>query len=248
MKVILNVSGNRTKKRTGKKFILVKLKQFASDIILLPANVKNWRLFVILLTLNLIISWIFQEYVMTKEVYHSILSERLEDYRIDQQIELVNRFEILGYFLLPIALWLKFSFVALLLQLPLMLKFIEIPFSKIYRAVMVASVSSVLMSAVRLGQLILTPVSQINESVLKITPLSLGSIIDAARYPDSAITILSAFNLFEAFWLVLLMLGFVSIAKEKLKKIDILLLISGVWIFLLVLQYALVTYMEKTFG
>jgi hypothetical protein len=54
--------------------------------------------------------------------------------------------------------------------------------------------------------------------------------------------------LFEAFWLVLLMLGFVSIAKEKLKKIDILLLISGVWTFLLVLQYALVTYMEKTFG
>lgn len=201
----------------------------------------------IFVILNLILAWFQQEYVMTREVYHNLLSDQLEILRINQQIELMERLNVWGYFLLPLLMLLKYSLLSLLLQLPLMFNFIEIPFKKIFRVVILASASSIALTATHLVWLFSLSVNQINETALKVTPLSLSNLIDISRYPDSSISLLNMFNIFEIGWLILIFMGFNSISNEKLKKIDVALLAVGIWTFLLVLQYALVNYLEKAF-
>jgi len=225
------------------KSIFIKLK----GLILNPESIKNWQIFIVLMIINIILSWIFQEYVMTREVYHSLFSERIESYRIDRQLELANRFQIWGYLLIPALLWLKITLVTLLLQLPLLYKFIEIPFKSIFRVVMIASFSFILMSMVRMIQLASIPPEQINDNILKSMPLSFSGLIDISNYPESAVVMLSTFNIFEAVWMLFLFLGFSIIAEDKIKKIDSALLVFGVWSFLLFIQYVFVTYMEKVF-
>jgi len=201
-----------------------------------------------LLLINVILSWVFQESIMTREVYHSLLSGQLESYRIDKQLDLINRFKIWGYLFLPVVLWLKFTIVSLLLQLPLMIKFIEIPFRQIFRVVMIASISFVLMNIVYIIYLSLIPATEINQDIINIIPFSLSSLVDISRYPESAIKMLSSFNLFEIGWLIILFYGFTVIACEKLKKTDVALLLISVWSFLFVFKYVLVIYMAKVFG
>jgi len=208
----------------------------------------NGKIFLALLVINILLSWIFQEFIMTRDVYHTLLSDKLESYRIDQQLDIMSRFKIWGYLLLPLVLWLKLTCVSLLLQMPLLLKFIEVPFRKIFRVVMIASIAVVLMNMVYIIKLYNLPVEGISNNLLKVQPLSLSSLLDISAYPDSALAILSTFNLFEAGWLFLIFYGFTIIAGKKLKKTDIALLISGVWTFLLLLNYALLIYMEKAFG
>lgn len=210
-------------------------------------TLKTWQIFIIFLVVNIILSWLFQEYVMTREVYHSLLSDRLEAYRIDKQFELMNRFQVWGYLLSPIILWLKFTLVALLLQLPLMLKFIEIPFKQIFRVVMIASIAGMMMSATHFSQLLSLPVEEINKSVLKVMPCSLSGLVEISQYPESVITVLSTFNIFESCWIVLLFWGLVSISNDKLKKVDVAILVVGIWTFMLLLQYSLVSYFDKVF-
>lgn len=185
---------------------------------------------------------------MTKEVYYSLLSERLETYRIDKQLELINRFKIWGYFLLPLILWLKYTFVTLLLQLPLIIKFIEIPFKRIFRVVMLASVTIIIMSVVRISWLFSIPPDHINADILKIVPLSINSFINTSEYPQSAIAVFSNINLFELGWLILVYSGLVSVSEDKLKKTDAVILVASVWSFLILLQYAVMTYIENTFS
>ena len=209
---------------------------------------SNLQIFLTLLAINVILSWIFQEVIMTREVYHSLLSGRLENYRIDKQIELINRFKIWGYLFLPVVLWLKFAIVSLLLQLPLMIKFIEIPFRKIFRVVMIASVSFLIMNSAYIIYLSALPAAEITQGSLNMIPLSISSIINISSYPESAVKMLSSFNLFEMGWVLLIYCGFVVIAAEKLKKFDVLILVIGVWSFLLVFKYALLIYMDKIFG
>jgi hypothetical protein len=185
---------------------------------------------------------------MTHDVYHTLLSDQLENYRIDQQLDMMNRYKIWGYLLLPLVLCLKFIFVTLLLQLPLLFKYIEIPFRKIFRVVMIASLAFVLMNFIYITQLSFYPAAKITDNVLQVMPFSVSSLIDISRYPQSAITILSTFNVFEAGWLLLIFYGFKHIGGNVLKKIDIALLVIGVWSFLLLMHYTLLIYMERAFG
>jgi hypothetical protein len=218
-----------------------------NHFILKTEPVRNWHIFLALLFIHLLLSWIFQEYIMTREAYHSLLSEQLETYRIDKQLEVMSRFKIWGYIILPVILWLKFTCMTLLLQLPLMFKFIEIPFKKIFRVVMLASLPFVFMSAIHILQLFSIPAEQINDAVLKIIPFSLGRLINPAHYPESAIQILNMINIFEAGWLLLTFYGFTVISENKLQKMDIALLVFAIWTFVLILQYLLNIYIEKIY-
>ena len=221
----------------------------AENISLLNSDkIKNWHIFLAFVVLNLIVSWLFQEFIMTKEIYFHLLSDRVEEYRIDRQMEMINKFKLWGYLILPVLLWLKYVLVALLLQLPLMLKFIDIPFKNIFRVVILASTAMIIMNIVQFLWLYSIPVEKINENFLKVTPLSISALVNISLYPESAISILSTFNIFEGIWLFLLFMGFVMIARDRIKKNDIAILVFGVWTFLLLIQYSLVVYLEKAFG
>jgi len=205
-------------------------------------------IFIIILAINLILAWVFQEILMTRDMYHSIFSDQLENYRIDEQLRIANRYKLWGYIILPLIIYLKFVIVSLLLQLPLLLKFIEISFNKIYRVVMFASLAFVVMNIVYMLWIFQQPVTAINENMLKVIPLSLGNLVDISRYSSSTISLLSTLNIFEGCWLAILFYGFTIIAGDKISKTDVFMLVISVWCFLFILKFSLLIFMEKIFG
>ena len=65
---------------------------------------ETYQLFLILTITMLINMWLFQTYVMTKEVYYNLLSERMEYYYIDKQFDYI-RIIILLWLLMVLLLY-----------------------------------------------------------------------------------------------------------------------------------------------
>ena len=141
----------------------------------------------------------------------------------------------------PIALWVRLTVVALLLQFPLILKFIDIPFKKIFRVVSFAHISYIVLSILKTSWLLRLTPSQISEEALTFTPFAITNFLNASSYPNGVYGILSQFNIFEGIWCLIVVNGLAS--TGKIKKIDATLLVLVIWTLLLVFQWALVMYL-----
>jgi len=206
-------------------------------------KLKTWHLFLLIMLAVWVNTWILQNFVMTREVYHNLLSEQLEISRIDDYFNFVRKISIFSYLLSPLILWIQLAFVTLLLQFPLVLKFIDIPFKKIFRVVTFAQISLLVMGLVKTFWLLHFQPSQITKQTLSFTPLALTNLLDVSLYPKSAVQILNNFNVFTIIWCIILIKGLAD--TRKIKKLDASILVLVVWTLILVFQWALVTYFTK---
>ena len=206
-------------------------------------QLKTYQLFLLLLFLNILILWYYDNYVMTREVYHHLLSNQLETSRIDQFIDLVNRFKIWKYILAAPLLWLRITVITLLLQFPLLLKFIDVPFNKIFRWVTQATFVLTFGSFIKIIWLSQLPVEQMTQTTLAIMPGSLSNFVKIANYSSSAVTLFNQISIFEILWCLVVYRGLSCV--KKIQKIDAALIVCGIWTFLCVFQWALIAYLEK---
>ncbi|KAA3656183.1 MAG: hypothetical protein DWQ10_15980, partial [Calditrichaeota bacterium] len=88
---------------------------------------KSWQLFFIIVGSNLAIGWVWNEFILTREVYYNLFADQLETNRIDAYFDLTRKLTLWGYLFQPAILWLQIVFFTLLLQTPMMLMNIEIP-------------------------------------------------------------------------------------------------------------------------
>ena len=63
---------------------------------------RPWQLLALVVALNLIVLWFSNEYVLTRETYQRLLSDRLEASRVDEYFEFARRLRIWGYVLTPL--------------------------------------------------------------------------------------------------------------------------------------------------
>jgi len=208
-----------------------------------PFYLKTWHLFLVIIIAVWLNTWILQNYVMTRELYHNLLSEKLEISRIDDYFNFVRKISIFSYILVPIIIWIQLAFVTLLLQFPLVLKFIDIPFKKIFRVVAFAQISLVVMGLIKTFWLLHFQPSQITRQTLSFTPLSLTNFLDISAYPKSAVQVLNNFNVFSIIWCIVLINGLSN--TKKIKKLDASILVVVVWTLILVFQWVLVMYFTK---
>jgi hypothetical protein len=180
---------------------------------------------------------------MTRDVYHNLLSEKMEAYRIDDYFNFVRKISIWSYIIAPLLLWIKITFYTLLIQFPLVLKFIDIPFKKLFRIVSFAQIPVLISGFIKIIWLFQYKPYQITEKTLALTPLALTNLINSSLYPKTTIILLSNINVFEMIWCIIVVKGLA--ATEKIKKIDAFLLVLGVWSLILVLQWALLMYFTK---
>jgi len=203
----------------------------------------NWRVFLCIIMLNLLISYLFQNFILTKSFYYHLLSQQIEDYRIEQYFDMVNKYSIWSYFTLPVVLLIKFSFLSLLFQFPLLIKFINIPFQQIFRMVMFASVAISLGSFLRFLHLYSIPSNEITHSIINIMPLSLTQFIDPNKYPNSSLSVFNSINVFEILWAYIIYRGIYL--TGKIKKIDSVLLVLFIWTFLLITKWLVIGYLNR---
>ncbi len=195
----------------------------------------NWQIFFFLSIMNFMISFLANEFVFTREIYYHIFSEQMELGRIDKFIDKLNRFSVWSLLGIPLVLLIKYVVETFLLQLPLLLRFIEIPFKYIFRIVMYASIALIISRILHVLWIYWTPINELSGELFKIKPFSVGSLINSSQYPESSIAVFNQCSIFELLWGIILYCGLIK--TGKIKKIDTALLVFCVWTVILFLQW-----------
>lgn len=205
-------------------------------------NIKTWQIFLLILLANLLLAWFHNNIILTREVYHNILSEQLDANRIDEYFDFTRKLSVWGYIVQPMLFWLQIMFFALLIHMPLVIMFIDIPFIQVFRIVTVASISPTILSFVQLLRLSFYHENEITRTALETIPFSLTNLLDPIEYSKSAYFVLGKFNLFEILWCIILYRGLVATAQ--IKRDTAMILVSLFWIVLLLFQWGIFAYFE----
>ena len=208
-----------------------------------PLRLKAWHFFLLLLVCEMTLSWIYQTRIMTYETYQALYSDRLEVQRIADIFQMIKRLNAWGIGMIPLITWVRLAFVVLLLQMPLVFRFIDIPFREIFRIVTQASFFFIMMELVKLSYLLNLPASSMSLSALTFTPLSLVHLFSRADFSTAALTFLSHFNLFEIAFLFFIYQGLLR--TKKLKKFDAALVVFILWTIIIVMHWIVVLYLER---
>lgn len=206
-------------------------------------NLKNWHLFIFIICMYLINILVMNKFIMTREVYQILLSDKMESYRIDDYYEMLKRFSIYSYLAIPLIIWLKITFIALLLQTPIMLKNIEVSFKEMFKIAAIANIPYIVLGIARNAILILTPKGNYTNELLSFTPGSITNLLKRENYNEAAYSFLSNVNIYEALWILLIYLGLKRL--NKIERTDAFFIASGVWLGLTALQFGLILYLNK---
>lgn len=199
--------------------------------------IETWQLYLLITGLTLIISLAFQKIIMTQEVYYSLYGSQMEEYRIDDLIRFIKKFQIWGYIATPLFIWLRLAFVAFLIQLPFMIKYIEIPFNEIFRITAFAFLVMICADIVRFFYLFFLLKESITADALMMTPLAITNLLNKNNYSEIAYLFLDKINLFEFIWCYIVYRGLYR--TGKINKIDSLLVVMSIWFGILVLIIAI---------
>ncbi|MBD3386442.1 hypothetical protein GF407_16155 [candidate division KSB1 bacterium] len=206
-------------------------------------EIKTITLFMIILTALLLDTWFTQNHIMTRQVYYNLLSDQLEIYRIDMIYGWVKKFSVWNYLLVPLITLVRILFIALLIQLPLVFRFIDVPFSRLFRIATIAFLPLMLMTLIKTAWLAMVPGNQIDAGILSRVPLALTNLLDTSAYPRPVLGFLSSFNLFEITWCCVIVILLSKAAR--LKKSDTALMVFFIWTLILCFRFVLVLYLEK---
>jgi len=206
-------------------------------------NIKTRYWFLALLAGVLLNIWLFQNRVLTREVYHVLLSDRMESYRIDDYFNSSRKWSVIQYLAAPFILLIKTAVLALFLQFPLTLKLINISFFRIYRAVILAEIPLLASSMVRTLWLMARPAQEIHSKAMMIAPLSLAAILRTETYPVYSLSLFNHISVFEAVWVFIITKNLSD--KENLSRVDAFLMVLVVWMFIILFEYGLIIYIQK---
>lgn len=206
-------------------------------------NLKNWHLFLFITCSYLIITLVTDKFIMTRDVYQILLSDKMESYRIDDYYEMLKRFSIYSYLAIPLITWLKITFIALLLQTPIMLKNIEVSFKEMFKIAAIANIPYIVLGIARIVILFLTPKGNYTNELFSFTPGSITNLLVKENYNGVAYSFLSNINIYEALWILLIYLGLKRL--NKIEKSDAFFIASGVWLGLTAIQFGLILYLNK---
>jgi hypothetical protein len=203
----------------------------------------NWQIFTYLAIINFLIAFLAREFIFTREYYYTIFSDQMELTRIDKYVDAVHRFSFWSLLIVPLFLFVRFATIAFILQLPLLIRYIEISFKYLFRWVMFASVAMTAGQIIHFINICITNREDLTKEIFNVQPLSLAMLVDPEKYASNAIMILNQFSFFDLIWGIVLYIGLLK--TGKIKKMDAFILVVCVWIFLLVAQWSVIFFMEK---
>jgi len=199
-------------------------------------SMANWQIFAVMLGLNFMLIWLVKGQVIRTEFIYHLFQEQVEITRLEDQLELWRGWFNLNFILVPLVLFLKFSFISFVLQFPLLFLLEDVAYRDIFRVVMIAQLAMLAAAIIQIAILYLKPLQAIDMENLGRMPLSLAGLTrhySALSLPAKAI--INRFNVFELIWCLIIYYKLKSLLT--LKSEDLIILVSGVWIFLLILQW-----------
>jgi hypothetical protein len=205
--------------------------------------IKTWQLFLLIVLANLVLAWVQNNNILTREVYHNILSKQIESTRIDEYFDRIRDVTVWGYVLLPLLILSQIAILALLIQAPLLFMYIEIPFRQLSRIVTFGALAMTAADVVRVSWLFFMDSAEISSQTLKAVPLSIANFFEASDFPLSVYMLLGKFNVFEFIWCSIIYKGLID--SNKITKRTAAFLIIIIWTTLLLFQWGVDVYLNR---
>lgn len=206
-------------------------------------EVKNWQLFLLLLVFNVFILVLWDNFVMTKEIYHALLSSKLESYQIDNYYVLIQHYSIYNYLFIPVLLILRAVTVTMLIQLFFLFSLQNLKFKEVFKITLLGIGILLIGSLIKIGWLVTIPKEQLTQKMLHIMPLSLSNLIDVTKQDNIMIGVLNSINIFELIWL--LTIGILIKLVFEIKFAKSILISFSVWSLIFLFQLGLELYFFK---
>lgn len=174
----------------------------------LVRKVNNVFLFSIMTIILLAITYIYNEFLISDSTYYNTFAEQLTAEKIDGLIEQTQKWSWLGYVIVPIIYFFKFSLIALILLTGFFFINKTVSFSVLFKAVMLAELPFLFLPLIKLFWFLFVQTNYTFNDLQYFYPLSALQLFDVKSLAIWQIYPLQLLNVFEmvywgllAYWL-----------------------------------------------
>lgn len=215
---------------------MVKVEKFITN------TINNRLIFLCLTLFYIIFAFFTNEFILNKSFYLNSFNGVMNIDQVNRLMVFKERWNWIGYFFVPLTLFIKFLFTAICLKIGVLLSEQKVPFSNLFRLAMLAEIAFVI------GLIIQMIIILDGTSIRSVTelenfaPLSILSFLNHESIKKLQIFPLRNLNIFELLYWVLLAFGIKVIMNFKFWK-SILFVLKTYVIGFLILSL-LITYFK----
>ncbi len=207
-------------------------------------NIVDKRLlFVLYMLISVLVTYTINTIIITDQYYFDFLGQQLTSERIKQFLSFRDKWQWIGYFIVPLLLFLKISAVSFSVHLGSIISETILSFKKLFGMVLIAEGIFILAALIRMLLLWVSNFSTLEE-IQAYYPLSLLNMFDITRLKPWELYIYQQINLFHAIYILALTYGYHKLAHKKF--INCLLFILSTYGLGVVLWVTLLIYFAVT--
>lgn len=180
-------------------------------------NFKWFRVFIVYTLLYWVISWQTNSTIHRNTFYQSSLDRQLEPERIADFIQIMRKYQVWGYAVLPFVLLIKWSLISGIIYAGVIVFNQKVSFAQCFRITMIAELANVTAGCSTLACFLICK-SESPQDIQFFYPLSAAALVNRSGLPSYLIYPLQQLNLFEIFYWVLLALGVAYFTQISFKK------------------------------
>jgi hypothetical protein len=178
---------------------------------------KIYQLVIVYSIFYIVLNWQINSSIFTNNYYHVVFGNQLSYERVEQIIQLRNKFQIIGYFLIPIFLLIKLSILSSIIYATLVLYNETATIKQCFRIAIIAELAIILSTIVKC----LFYLFEKKESLKDLqfySPLSLTHFFLPTQVPNYLVYPLQQINLFEFAYCFLMGLGIQTFMQTNFWK------------------------------
>ncbi|MBE9469058.1 MAG: hypothetical protein IMY72_12165 [Bacteroidetes bacterium] len=196
-------------------------------------NINKKLVYIILCLFSIFIIYASQQIIPIKDIYYKNLGEQLSTEKIKHILSISEKWMWLNYIITPFAFAIKFSLVALVLNIGAILCNFKVGFKKLFGIVLLAEPIFILSSLSKLLWIYFNSHNLTLEYLQFFYPLSLTNLFLVNEVPKWLIYPFQTINLFEiSYWFIIAYLLKDIIKKPFWKSFEFILSTYGVGLFI----------------
>lgn len=207
-------------------------------------DLNNFTAISFFIILYLLIAFYTSHFIITRSLYLSSLDSQISYNRINQLFLMRQRWQWMGFALVPIILFLRICITSVCLSIGCFLSDYKLSFNDLFRIALVAEICLAFGMAVRVIWLTFVPPNTLTD-IQYFSPLSLAQLLGPQNIPKYLLYLCQTINIFEiTYWLVLAA-GLVAFLEKPFSKMFKLVMSSygvGLLLWIVFVSYLTVTF------
>ncbi|WP_292945044.1 MULTISPECIES: hypothetical protein [unclassified Mucilaginibacter] len=166
----------------------------------------------------MVLTFLFQKVLLTKNVYYNSLQDQLDNSRIDQLFDSQAKYAWFGYVVIPIWLLIKITIITLCLQAGIILQNIKLSFKKTFTIAITAEFVFLLSIFIKFFWFFFVKTNYTIADVQQFYPISALNLFDVKTISPLLVYPLQTLNIFEVLYWFILAAGISQALKTDMDK------------------------------